>query len=320
MVNYADWRKDLQEIFSMAQGVPSRMDLIGRLKRSLALLSYPPVRAGSPPEISLSSDHEPPPAPLRRRPTPYFDAAPLLDTLMGDRRPRSSDTSRHPYRQEEKRSRTHTTNPSNSQGTHREWRERQVTPPVRHVDSITPTPAPVHQIEDTPQAPLGRNLDLCDFPSPPARPQTRDEVMNDLHKAARQYANCEDPVESNARRARILLSEQNGDVEAAADSIMLAASTALAAGASNSQFLRMETTKNLQLPSEHLFTDSPAAVQRPIPAEARRPASLPRPRGYHERSSRQTPSPMQGTGASTFRCSSRIIPAPSTYDLCLCCR
>lgn len=77
----------------------------------------------------------------------------------------------------------------------------------------------------SPPRPLGRNLAVCDFPQAPPLPST-EEVMNELHEVTLQYINCDDPVESTARRQRVLHGDAQGDMEEAAARIIAAAATA----------------------------------------------------------------------------------------------
>lgn len=47
-----------------------------------------------------------------------------------------------------------------------------------------------------------------------------EEVMNDLHDATLQYINCDDPVESAARRQRVLHGDALGEMEETAARII----------------------------------------------------------------------------------------------------
>lgn len=72
--------------------------------------------------------------------------------------------------------------------------------------------------------PLERNLEKEDFPPPPPSlvPQTRttEEIMEELREVTYQYTNCPDPVESEARRQRVLDGEVNGLMEQTAATIL----------------------------------------------------------------------------------------------------
>ncbi|KAG2331454.1 hypothetical protein Bca52824_002634 [Brassica carinata] len=80
---------------------------------------------------------------------------------------------------------------------------------------VTPPSAPCHP----PRQSVGRNLEATNFQSIPEAP-SREEVIDDLMVATRQYLNCPDPKEAAARKERVLLSEINGDVEEAATRIL----------------------------------------------------------------------------------------------------
>ncbi|CAA7058135.1 unnamed protein product [Microthlaspi erraticum] len=61
--------------------------------------------------------------------------------------------------------------------------------------------------------PIGRNLDQEDFPTPPPRIQTEDQIRQDLHDIDIRYINCENQTESAARRQRVLEGNLNGQRE-----------------------------------------------------------------------------------------------------------
>ncbi|CAN6811147.1 unnamed protein product, partial [Brassica oleracea] len=84
----------------------------------------------------------------------------------------------------------------------------------------TKSPRSLHSKEraaDEHRLPLERNLDKEDFPPlqfaqvPPTR--TTKEVMEELREVTYQYTNCADPVESAARKQRLLDGEVHGLME-----------------------------------------------------------------------------------------------------------
>ncbi|CAA7040351.1 unnamed protein product [Microthlaspi erraticum] len=60
------------------------------------------------------------------------------------------------------------------------------------------------------RTPISRNLDRNDFPITPVRNQTEEEILHDLQEVDVRYVNCGDPIESAARRQRVLESEVFG--------------------------------------------------------------------------------------------------------------
>ncbi|CAA7055144.1 unnamed protein product [Microthlaspi erraticum] len=99
------------------------------------------------------------------------------------------------------------------------WREtgrrRERSPPARE-DSGTPT-------NNHPT--LERALDFTGIPVPTQVP-TEEEVMADLQDVTIRYVNCGDPVESEARRQRVLQGEMEGLMANTAARIVAAATTA----------------------------------------------------------------------------------------------
>ncbi|XP_048630748.1 uncharacterized protein LOC125604373 [Brassica napus] len=85
---------------------------------------------------------------------------------------------------------------------------------------VTPPSAPFQP----PRQSVGRNLEAVDFPPSHEQP-TREEVMEEIREATLQYINCPDPMESAARKQRVLQSEMNGDVEEAATRILQASTS-----------------------------------------------------------------------------------------------
>lgn len=77
---------------------------------------------------------------------------------------------------------------------------------------------------DQSRPPLERNLDKEDFPPPqaplPPPPRSTEEVMEELREVNYQYTNVADPVESAARRQRVLNGEVQGLMESTAASIV----------------------------------------------------------------------------------------------------
>ncbi|KAJ4873939.1 Uncharacterized protein Rs2_44290 [Raphanus sativus] len=103
-----------------------------------------------------------------------------------------------------------------------EWRAKS---PIL-AQEVTPPSAPFQVTRQS----VGRNLEVSDFP-PPREPPTsevpsREEVMEEIRVATMKYINCPDPVESEARKRRVLQSEINGDVEEAANRIIQASLSA----------------------------------------------------------------------------------------------
>ncbi|KAG5407222.1 hypothetical protein IGI04_013341, partial [Brassica rapa subsp. trilocularis] len=86
---------------------------------------------------------------------------------------------------------------------------------------VTPPSAPFQP----PRQSVGRNLEAVDFPSIHEM-QVREEVMEEIREATLQYINCPDPMESAARKQRVLQSEMNGEVEEAATRILQASTSA----------------------------------------------------------------------------------------------
>ncbi|CAN6891718.1 unnamed protein product, partial [Brassica oleracea] len=99
-----------------------------------------------------------------------------------------------------------------------QWRAKS--PVVAH--EVTPPSSPFQP----PRRSVGRNLESGDFP-PAIELPSREEVLEELRETTLQYISCPDPMESAARKQRVLQSEMNRDVEEAATRI-LQASAALA--------------------------------------------------------------------------------------------
>ncbi|KAH0843403.1 hypothetical protein HID58_093326 [Brassica napus] len=99
-----------------------------------------------------------------------------------------------------------------------QWRARS---PVV-AQEVTPPSSPFQP----PRRSVGRNLESRDFP-PAIELPSREEVLEELRETTLQYICCPDPMESAARKQRVLQSEMNRGVEEAATRI-LQASAALA--------------------------------------------------------------------------------------------
>ncbi|KAH0908641.1 hypothetical protein HID58_031962, partial [Brassica napus] len=112
-----------------------------------------------------------------------------------------------------------------------QWRAKS--PVVNH--EVTPPSSPFQP----PRRSVGRNLEAGDFP-PASDLPSREEVMEEIREATLQYISCHDPMESAARKQRVLQSEMNGDVEEAATRILQASTTAALA--------RTETLQASELP------------------------------------------------------------------------
>ncbi|CAA7021102.1 unnamed protein product [Microthlaspi erraticum] len=76
---------------------------------------------------------------------------------------------------------------------------------------------------DTNPPPLERTLDFTGIPTSSQVP-TEDEVMADLQEVTARYVNCGDPIESEARRQRVLQGEMEGLMATTAARIVAAAS------------------------------------------------------------------------------------------------
>ncbi|KAF2611947.1 hypothetical protein F2Q70_00013574 [Brassica cretica] len=112
------------------------------------------------------------------------------------------------------RSETHQV--GNSRDT-QQWRARS---PIL-AQEVTPPSAPFQP----PRSSVGRNLNVLDFPPIPAVP-SREEVMEEIREVTLQYISCPDPVESAARKQRVLLSELDGTVDETATRIIQASTSA----------------------------------------------------------------------------------------------
>lgn len=92
------------------------------------------------------------------------------------------------------------------------WREKSQTfrSPIRNTppSSWAMRQDPLTSLQASPR-PLEHNLLECDFQQLPLIPTT-EEVMNDLHEFTLQYMNCDDHVESDARRQRVLQGDALG--------------------------------------------------------------------------------------------------------------
>ncbi|KAG2330605.1 hypothetical protein Bca52824_001785 [Brassica carinata] len=137
-----------------------------------------------------------------------------------------------------------------------QWRAKS---PVANQET-TPPSAPALSARKT----LEWNLNETDFPSLPGVPTT-EEVMEDLRIATLQYVSCADPVESAARKQRVLQSELNGMVEETVANIIHNATLAslAAAGALTSQVQPLavgETSSHVQLPDTQ--TEDVALTER----------------------------------------------------------
>ncbi|KAH0872806.1 hypothetical protein HID58_070168 [Brassica napus] len=100
------------------------------------------------------------------------------------------------------------------------WREKQPTEERLEEDS--------QNLVRSARPPVGRNLETHDFPPLPLIPTT-EEVMEELQLVTRLYTSCDDPVESAARKQRVLVSDAQGLMEETAQGIFIAAQKAQAA-------------------------------------------------------------------------------------------
>ena len=102
-----------------------------------------------------------------------------------------------------------------------QWRvrERQNTPPIQ------PLPLPIQELAvTTPTPTFGKNLHECEF-SKQLIPTT-EEVLGELREVTLQYVHCVDPIESAARRRRVIQDEADLMTNTAA-SIVAAATASL---------------------------------------------------------------------------------------------
>ncbi|CAN6843567.1 unnamed protein product, partial [Brassica oleracea] len=158
-----------------------------------------------------------------------------------------------------------------------QWRAKS--PVVAH--EVTPPSSPFQP----PRRSVGRNLESGDFP-PAIELPSREEVMEELREATLQYISCTDPMESAARKQRVLQSEMNGDVEEAATCILQSSATAALA--------RTETLQVSELPihsnQENLQTETSTLPtrkrRRPLTAKGRRTTVRASPKTYSGTSSR----------------------------------
>lgn len=100
------------------------------------------------------------------------------------------------------------------------WREKQPTEERLEEDS--------QNLVRSARPPVGRNLETHDFPPLPQIPTT-EEVTEELQQVTRLYTSCDDPIESAARKQRVLVSDAQGLMEETAQGIIIAAHKAQAA-------------------------------------------------------------------------------------------
>lgn len=144
---------------------------------------------------------------LQRRPSSSYYERPFA--TRRNERPRSSLRSRSPRR---------------------EWREvptaRAATQGIRAPSPTTPVLPTQPEIGNETRLPLERNLEITDFPPNPNIPST-EEVMDELRELTYQYTNVSDPTEAEARRQRVLHSEQEGLMEETAARLVANAALSL---------------------------------------------------------------------------------------------
>ena len=92
----------------------------------------------------------------------------------------------------------------------KETHEEEVNSPA--IQQITPLRAPlaIEEVQDQLHTPINQ-------------PPTREAIMDDLQEVTRQYVNCPDPIESAARRQRVLHGDAHGQMEETVDRILTAA-------------------------------------------------------------------------------------------------
>ncbi|KAG2266435.1 hypothetical protein Bca52824_073514 [Brassica carinata] len=130
-----------------------------------------------------------------------------------------------------------------------------------------------------PSAPFQPPRQSVDFPPVSALP-SREEVMEEIREATLQYINCPDPMESAARKQRVLQSEMNGEVEEAATRILQASTSAAMA---RTEKMQLADTSNL---AGQMDTTADTSVRRtrkcgcpPKPSERRTTVRV-RPKTY----------------------------------------
>ncbi|KAJ4885501.1 hypothetical protein Rs2_35594 [Raphanus sativus] len=204
----------------------------------------PPVSRGQP----LANKIVPAEAPTSRAPPPIQQHSGLSPLYSRDRHQKTScgEGTNHRHNQQwgakSPQQRAQGRSPSSS----------------RHHNSPTP-PAMIQG------PPLGRNLDLCDFPSPTNTIPSREAVLNELREASYQYINCGDLVESAARRQRVLQIEHDGSVDEAADNIIAAAIRANVEASPNLRLLLLKHQKPCALqPSSEDQADTTEALERKL--------------------------------------------------------
>ncbi|CAA7050642.1 unnamed protein product [Microthlaspi erraticum] len=147
------------------------------------------------------------------------------------------------------------------------WREKERdtrrTPPRRE-ESVTSRPS---------QIPLGRTLDFTG--SPTNRIPTLEEAMADLQEVTVQYVDCGDPIESEARRQRVLLGEMEGLMATTAANMVTAATAAAASETQTYQENEQQTQRyaeiqNAQEPQEEENIHVPSTRKRGRPPLARK--------------------------------------------------
>ncbi|KAL0655528.1 hypothetical protein Bca4012_076112 [Brassica carinata] len=132
-----------------------------------------------------------------------------------------------------------------------------------------------------PSAPFQPPRQSVDFPPVSALP-SREEVMEEIREATLQYINCPDPMESAARKQRVLQSEMNGEVEEAATRILQASTSAAMA---RTEKMQLADTSNL---AGQMDTTADTSVRRtrkcgcpPKPSERRTTVRV-RPKTYSD--------------------------------------
>ncbi|KAL0712169.1 hypothetical protein Bca4012_019147 [Brassica carinata] len=113
--------------------------------------------------------------------------------------------------------------------------ERQASP-VRQLEDVHATEAPGIEEREVnsrptsgretlllPRSPLECNLNVSDFTPPPPPIPSKEQVMDQLREDAHRYVNHPDPIESEARRQRVLDSNARGEMEDTAERIIASA-------------------------------------------------------------------------------------------------
>ncbi|KAL0712175.1 hypothetical protein Bca4012_019153 [Brassica carinata] len=145
-----------------------------------------------------------------------------------------------------------------------------------------------------PRPPLERNLNLSDFTPPPPPIPSKEQVMEQLREDAHRYVNHPNPVESEARRLRVLDSNVRGEMEDTADRIIATARAASLASSPAQQIISFQPEPGFQQNAGHEISfASVNEVSEPNTQRTMRDARPPKPK--------RTGSTSRGLLGSKFR-------------------